>query len=145
MSRNFGLVPRNLIPSAADAPFHCPPDIVLDLPAPPSVNKTRRVDWAGKSKLLLWKKSADVLVHVAKARKPSLPLNKMPRFELAIVMSETHTNIDLDNGLKNIIDYLRRIGLIENDAKENMRALTVTWGSSEDAPHGCRVFVRPCA
>jgi Holliday junction resolvase RusA-like endonuclease len=57
------------------------------------------------------------------------------------VLSEHHTKIDLDNGLKALIDYLRRIELIEDDSHKHMRRLVVEWGI---APMGCRVTVRPC-
>ncbi len=130
-------------PSMADAPFHCPPDVTLDLPAPPSVNRTRKIDWKGKKQLTAWGNVADAYVLAAKGRQISpLRLVKHKRFELFITISEHHTRIDLDNGLKALIDYLRRIELIEDDGPKYMRKLTVTWGL---APHGCRVTVRPCA
>jgi Holliday junction resolvase RusA-like endonuclease len=130
-------------PSMADAPFHCPPDVVLDLPAPPSVNRTRKIDWKGKKQLTSWGNVADGFVLAAKGRKINpLQLRKIPRFELLITISEHHTKIDLDNGLKALIDYLRRIELIEDDGPKHMRRLTVEWGL---APFGARVTVRPCA
>ncbi len=130
-------------PSMADPPFACPPDIVLDLPAPPSVNKTRRVDWLGARVAKKWVNLCDPYVLAAKCRAVDpVRFNRIKRFELTITLSEAHTNIDLDNGLKVLIDYLRRIELIEDDAKRNMRGLHVTWGV---APAGVRVTVRPVA
>lgn len=129
-------------PSMADPPFAVPPDIVLDLPAPPSVNRTRKVDWKGKRQVAAFHNVADAYVLAAKGRSNSpLKLVTVPRFELTITMSEHHTKIDLDNGLKALIDYLRRIGLIEDDSPKHMRRLVVEWGV---APFGCRVTVRPC-
>jgi Holliday junction resolvase RusA-like endonuclease len=63
------------------------------------------------------------------------------RFELLIILSENHTRIDLDNGLKALIDYLRKIELIEDDSPKHMRRLVVEFGL---APFGCRVTVKPC-
>lgn len=131
------------LPSMADAPFHCPPDIVLDLPVPPSVNVTRRIDWKAARAVTAWKNVADAYVIAAKGRTQNpLRLMKVPRFELVITLSEHHTKIDLDNGLKALIDYLRRIELIEDDSPKHMRRLVVEWGL---APFGCRVIVRPMA
>lgn len=131
-----------VVPSMADPPFAVPPDIVLDLPAPPSVNRTRKIDWKGKRQVAAFQNVADAYVLAAKGRANSpLRLTKIPRFELTITMSEHHTRIDLDNGLKALIDYLRRIGLIEDDSPKHMRRLVVQWGL---APFGCRVTVRPC-
>jgi Holliday junction resolvase RusA-like endonuclease len=129
------------IPSMTDPPFAVPPDVVLDLPAPPSVNRTRRVDWKGKKQITAFTNVADAYVLAAKGRSNSpLRLVKIPRFELIITLSENHTKIDLDNGLKALIDYLRRIGLIEDDSPKHMRRLVVEWGR---APFGCRVTVKP--
>lgn len=127
------------ITSFADAPFHCPPDVVLDLPVPPSVNKTRRLDDAGRALTAKWRTLAHgVLMAAGFRRQPT----RIPRFGLWITVSESHTEQDLDNPLKNLIDYLRLIEVIENDAKRNMREIHVVWG---DAPEGIRVTVRPCA
>lgn len=121
-------------------------DIVLDLPVPPSVNKTRRYDMAATKIVRAWKDAAEPLVLVAKTSKANpLRLSKIERFEIAIVISEDHTEMDLDNGIKTLVDYLKTIGVIRDDAKKNMRGLTVTWGDSSEAPEGCRVYVRPLA
>lgn len=126
-----------------DAPFLTPLDIVLDLPAPPSINKLRKIDWWNHKRASKWRRLADGFVLAAKGRtRDPIKLKRIHRFELHITMSEAHTRIDLDNGIKCLIDYLHAIELIENDAPKNMRRLTVEWGR---APEGCRVLVRPCA
>ena len=138
----------DVVLSLADAPFHCPPEsaapeIVLDLPPPVSVNKLRKVDWSASKQWKDWKRSADSYVLAAKCRADNpLRLTKINRFEIWITLSEALVDIDADNSLKNLIDYLRRIELIENDAKKNMRGVHVVFGV---APTGCRVVVRPCA
>lgn len=115
--------------------------VTLDLPPPPSVNRTRKVDWSARAVVRAWTTVADTYVLAAKGRQiDPLRLTKIARFELQILLSEHHTRIDLDNGLKAVIDYLRRIELIEDDSPKHMRRLTIEWGR---APFGCRVVVRP--
>jgi Holliday junction resolvase RusA-like endonuclease len=129
-------------------PFALPPEaaVMLDLPVPPSVNKTRRYDFTHSKLVRAWKDQAEPLVLAAKTSTINpLRLSKIERFEIAIIVSEDDTDMDLDNGIKCLVDYLKTIGVIRDDAKKNMRGLTVIWGDSADAPEGCRVFVRPCA
>jgi Holliday junction resolvase RusA-like endonuclease len=130
------------LPSFSDRPFGAPLDVVLDLPVPPSVNRTRRVDLAGRRKVEAWHNVADEYVMVAKRRAiDPVKLTKIPRFELFVTVSEQHTRMDLDNGIKSLVDYLRRIEVIEDDSYKHMRGVHVTWGN---ARHGVRVVVRPC-
>jgi len=108
--------------------------ITIDLPTPPSVNRTvrRRPPIVG---LRTWNQNCDGVLLAAKLKwqKP------IEIFELEIVFTD-QARIDLDNGLKVLIDYLRRVRLIKNDAKKNLRRLTVSWGY---APFGCRVTIKP--
>ena len=121
-------------------PFTVPADIILDLPAPPSVNRTRKIDWSSRDVVRAWSNVANAYVLAAKSRTVSpLQLTKIARFELLIVLSAHHTKIDLDNSLKSLIDYLRHIGVIEDDSPKHMRRLVVEWGL---APFGCRVTVK---
>lgn len=129
------------MPSMTDPPFAPPADITLDLPAPPSVNRTRKLDFSSLRVTNAWKNVANEYVLVAKTRKNGpLKLTKIPRFELHVVFAET-SKLDLDNGLKALIDYLRKIELIEDDSPKHMRRLVVEFGL---APFGCRVTVKPC-
>lgn len=147
------MLKRRGVPGAANTadvsapPFAMPADqVMLDLPVPPSVNKTRRYDMAATKLVQRWKDLAQPLVLAAKTSAANpLKMSRIDRFELAIVVSEDHTNMDLDNGIKTLIDYLKTIGVIKNDAPKNLRGFSVIWGSRADAPEGCRVFVRPCA
>jgi hypothetical protein len=125
------------LPSFADPPFAYPPDVTIDLPSPLSVNRVRRVDRAAMRLHERWLVAADALVLSQRLRNIARQIHC---FELHIVFAEK--KIDLDNGIKQIVDYLRRIELIENDAPANLRKLTVEWG---DAPEGVRVTVRPLA
>lgn len=121
------------------APFALPIDIVLDLPAPPSVNRMRKWDAASQRMVNDWKKAADKFVLTQRRGQPRKIYGA---FAVEITMSEAHTGIDLDNGVKALIDYMRRIDAIENDSQKFLRKLTVIWGT---APEGCRVTVRPFA
>lgn len=116
---------------------------MLDLPAPPSVNRTRKVDWTMGPKYRGWTKRADRLVMASRGRTRDPQPRSIPgRFEVAITMSEKHTSIDLDNGIKALIDYLKRIEIVQDDGPKFFRRLTVEWGP---ALEGCRVVVRPCS
>lgn len=129
-------------PSYADPPFAVAPDMVIDLPAPPSVNRTRKLDFSSLRVTNAWKNVANAYVLAAKGRRNSpLRLAKVSRFELLVVFSEHH-KLDLDNGLKALIDYLRKIEAIEDDSPRHMRRLVVEFGN---APMGCRVTIKPLA
>jgi Holliday junction resolvase RusA-like endonuclease len=128
------------IPDMADAPFHCPADIVLDLPPPVSVNKTRRIDWNGHQKVKDWSRLADQFLICAKAAK-QVRFDRIPRYELHITLSEDHCKIDADNGLKLIIDYLRKREITADDGPNQLRKIVVEWGF---AAAGAKVIIRPC-
>lgn len=127
--------------SFTDRPFGVPLErapivTVLDLPCPPSVNRTRRLHRTNVKPE--WIKAADQLVLAARC-KTREPLRKITgQFELRIVFSEKHTRMDLDNGIKSATDYLRRVELITDDSPKYMRKITAEWGH---APEGCRVTI----
>jgi Holliday junction resolvase RusA-like endonuclease len=108
--------------------------IILDLPAPLSVNRTRRIDWSAKPHIGRWIKAADTLV-MAQGR---LPPRISGRFAVTVTMPE-HGSLDLDNSPKQVIDYLRRLELVENDSPRFMRQVLLNFG---EAPEGCRVTVQ---
>jgi len=133
-------------PSVAERPFALPVrelvTTVVDLPIPPSVNSARRVDWRSHAKVSAWHKSADnMMMFVPKAaRRPVLG-----KFELHITLSDQHTRMDLDNGIKALIDYLRRIELIVDDSPKYLRRLVVEWCHPAVAPQGARVTITELA
>lgn len=142
--RSEGVV--SLAPNLADtsaSPFLLLEEVSLNLPPPLSVNRLRKIDWASEVRNEPWKRGADSYVFMAK-RDPRNPLklSRIPRFEVLLVFDENQTGIDLDNGVKGILDYLCFIGLIEDDGPKYMRRLVVEWG---EAPTGCRVTIRPLA
>jgi hypothetical protein len=107
--------------------------IVLDLPKPLSVNRTRRIDWRAKPAIDRWVKSADALV-MSRGR---LQKRICGPFE-AIITLPIGSALDADNTPKMIIDYARRLELIDNDDPKRMRRLTVEFG---EAPEGCRLIL----
>lgn len=109
--------------------------IVLDLPAPLSVNETRRINWAAKPKIGRWIRAADALV-MSQGRLPT-PIHG--RFQVTLTMPMDGA-LDLDNTPKQVIDYLRRLELVDNDNPRHMRRVLLEFG---EAPEGCRVVVRP--
>mgnify|MGYP001607902233 CR=1 FL=1 len=124
-----------------DRPFGCPPDIVLDIPLPPSVNRTRKIDYAAAAEVEDWKRRTD-LVLMAHGQYRAAKKAALDRFEITIILSEQDCPLDLDNPIKAAIDYLRRIELIKNDDKRYMRRIVVEWG---EAPEGCRLVLRGVA
>lgn len=122
-----------------DRPFGVPPDTVLDIPVPPSVNKTRRINKAALPLVEKWEKQADLRLMASgqfrRAQKVSGP------YELTIVFSRQHCKIDPDNAIKSAVDYLRRIELITNDSPKYAARYVIEWGN---APEGCRLILRPC-
>lgn len=127
------------MPSCADAPFHCPPDITLDLPGPISVNRIWRKTKAGVIKspaYHAWIRQADAMLLELGQMKG---VRQIPgKFTATIVAKRS--NLDLDNNSKVVLDFLQSRGFIVNDRL--CEELTLRWG---DAPTGARVTVRPCA
>jgi Holliday junction resolvase RusA-like endonuclease len=99
----------------------------FDLPVPPSVNRTRKVDWRGKALRDDWKGRADILV-LAQAQ--GRPQTIAGQFEATITLRDGATRMDLDNAAKEVIDYARRIELVANDGPKHMRRLVVQWGAA---------------
>ncbi len=109
--------------------------MILDLPRPLSVNRTRRIDWSAKPAIRRWISSADALV----MSQGKLPNRISGRFEANLIFPETHA-LDLDNSPKMVLDYLRRLELIDNDDPRHMRRVVLEFGK---APEGCRAVVMP--
>jgi Holliday junction resolvase RusA-like endonuclease len=109
--------------------------IVLDLPAPLSVNDTRKIDWSAKARVDSWVRSADALV-MSQGR---LPKRISGPFQVTVTYP-MGCRIDYDNGAKMPIDFLRRLELIDDDSPEFMVRVVLERG---EAPEGCRVTVEP--
>lgn len=128
------------IPSMVDRPFGCPPDIVLDLPAPLSVNRIwRRTKTSKVSKsedYKRWIAEADGALLEFKQTRGVKPI--AGKFAATIIVKRSR--VDLDNNAKCVLDFLQSRNFIMNDAY--CEELTLKWG---EVPLGCRVIVRPCA
>jgi hypothetical protein len=112
--------------------------IKLDLPKPPSVNRTRRIDWAEYPRIKRWIDQADKLTTMAWAggKRPML----IPgQFEARIIFPDD-ASVDFDNTPKQIIDYAKRLGLIVDDSPKYMRRVIIEFG---DCPEGCRLILTP--
>ena len=125
------------LPSYADPPFACPPDIVLDLPAPISVNRLWRVSKRSVIKSVVytkWVKTADdMLLELGQLRGVKPIAGK---FTALIVVKRSR--MDIDNSAKCILDFLQSRNFIVND--KLCEELILRWG---EAPMGCRVTVKP--
>jgi Holliday junction resolvase RusA-like endonuclease len=130
-------------PSVADRPFALPArelvTTVVDLPRPPSVNRTRRVDYSQSKLVRQWYEQADQMMMFI-PRTSRQPVTG--KFELHITLDENSVRCDADNVLKALIDYLRRVELITDDSPKYMRRLVVEWGQ---VLAGCRVTITELA
>ena len=119
----------------SNPPFAVPADIVLDLPTPLSVNRTRRIDWKSYPKVKAWIREADGMFLMQKRKlAPSIK----GRYEIIITLRDGSA-IDADNPVKILIDFVRRVKLVSDDSPAFMRRVTIEFGAVE----GCRVTVRP--
>lgn len=121
-----------------DPPFLPAIETVLDIPVPPSVNRTRKINYAALGQIAAWRKHADVLLMASGQLRGAIV--NIPRYELEIILDEAKCRIDPDNVLKAAIDYLRRIEVIQDDSPKHARKITVRWGKVEA---GCRLIVTP--
>jgi Holliday junction resolvase RusA-like endonuclease len=110
--------------------------ITIDLPCCLSTNRRRKIDWASQRAHKAWLKNADAHVLVAKSK--GLKLERIKRFEIEIMVDHSG-RIDLDN-LKQVPDYLKRIGMIFDDKPSCMQAVHIVQG---DAPAGLRITITP--
>src|SRR5215831_5986183 len=103
-------------------------DIVLDLPLPPTVNATRRIDWAKYRAYQAWQKHCDQLLLSRKFRETT----GLGPHEVHIVVSNVRR--DLDNSVKPIMDYLVKIDLLGDDSPHFVRRIIVELGPTDE---GC--------
>lgn len=109
--------------------------IVFDLPLPMSVNRTRRIDYRSMPAQRAWKQQADNLYLMQKRG-----LGKIDGpFEATITICSS-CRLDLDNGVKQLLDTARGYGLVPDDSPKYLRRLTVQFG---EAPEGARLMITP--
>jgi Holliday junction resolvase RusA-like endonuclease len=121
-------------------------DITLDLPLPPSVNRTRRLNKGELWRVERWRENADKLVTAqwaaAKLRGSSRPGLGLQPFSLLIYVTEKYRG-DLDNIIKAVPDYLRRIEVVHDDSRPFMREVILRWCPAHVAPEGIHVIISP--
>ena len=110
--------------------------IVLDLPAPISVNRSRRIDWATYPKVKEWQRQADNFFLV---QKRNLPPPITGKYEITLTLKDG-SKLDADNAVKLLIDTVRRFKLVTDDSPEFMRRVVIEFGEVKE---GCRVTVKP--
>lgn len=126
-------------PNTADVsqpPFALPPDIVLDLPPPISVNRIWRKTKTGVMKSPAytgWIARADAMLMDLGQLQGVKPIPG--RFTASIMVKRSR--LDLDNNSKCVLDFLQSRNFIVDD--KLCEELTLRWG---DAPTGCRVTVK---
>lgn len=123
---------------SVNSPFGLPPDIEIHLPPPLSVNATRRVNYSAMGRITRWRQEADALFLSVKRQLAGRKI--FGRYEAIVVLSEAN-RLDIDNGVKGLLDYARHCGLVEDDSPKYLRKLTVKFG---DAPYGAKLVLRPC-
>jgi hypothetical protein len=129
------------IPSMSDRPFGVPLDIVLDIPVPPSVNRTRKINWREHKKYEKWRFDAGFHL-VANGQFRAIKNLRLTRYELTVTLDEKQCKLDPDNPIKAASDLLKYLGAIVDDAPRHARRITVEWGH---APDGCRLTLRRAA
>jgi len=130
-------VPSPFIPpDVSDPPFV--PDLTIDLPVPPSTNKVRKIDYAGRRLVKAWHANCDALLISNGQVRGRKRIDG--QYEVRIVVDEKATKCDLANLEKSAIDYLVDIDLVKDDGKKHLRRLTMEWGH---APQGIRMIVKP--
>jgi Holliday junction resolvase RusA-like endonuclease len=107
--------------------------ITLDLPTPPSVNRTRKIDWKGEAKRRAWVAQCDKHLTVQRIKPHNVAI--AGRYQATISLPED-CPIDPDNGIKALLDYVRRVELVRDDSRKYLRRLVVEFG---EAPEGVRV------
>jgi hypothetical protein len=112
--------------------------IVLDLPIPPSVNRTRRVDWQGHKQVKEFYTRSDLFLSAHDRDAPRKTRIITGPYQLTIAIPETLSGIDLDNHCKTLIDYLVSREFVAGDDKQHLRRLVVEWAFETVA---CRITI----
>ena|SRR5215471_8663662 len=112
------------------------PSLILELPLPPSVNRTSGLRLGNEHQdVKAWRKSADAhLIYTRQSRH----LRAIAGEVVIEISWATQMLGDIDNRIKHLLDYLQRLRVVENDSR--CRELHVRYSG---AHVGCRVRVRP--
>ena len=112
--------------------------IELHLPAPLSVNRTRRLNKAALGEIARWEAEADRL-YLWQKRDIGMMNSVEPPYEVYIVLNKA-CRLDGDNGVKILLDTAVRFGLLPDDGPKYVRRIVVEYG---DAEYGSRLIIRP--
>jgi hypothetical protein len=111
--------------------------ITIDLPAPYSVNSTRRVNWGYIAKHRKWQAEADAIVTISGQHKQNPILGQ---YEVKFIIDDGKCRSDPDNIIKALLDYVRvRLQLITDDSPKYIRKYSVEYGY---APEGVRMIIK---
>jgi hypothetical protein len=109
-----------------------PTVVTLELPLPPSVNQTRRLDAFGNRARHQFYLRTDL--HLSAYGPQPAPVRKITgRYAIAIQIPE-HSRLDLDNHCKVLLDYLVSREFVAGDDKRYLRRLTIEWVDAEQCP-----------
>ncbi len=121
----------------SNPPFALPPEIVLDLPKPPSTNglffNSSGGGRARTAEYRSWLTEAGWAVRIQRQKNIKGPV------KIGIAIEDAGKG-DLDNFCKATCDLLVKHGLIEGDDRSIVRLIGMEWSTSVT---GCRVIVRP--
>jgi hypothetical protein len=98
------------------------------------VNRTRRINRASLPAIREWRRRSDALFLLQK-RKLAAGGSITGPFEATITIASS-SRLDLDNGVKLLIDTAREYGLVPDDSPKYLRRLTLEFGQTE---HGARL------
>jgi hypothetical protein len=117
--------------------------ITLDLPVPPSVNITRRIDRVGEKRRRKFYLTADLFIS-ANGSRPAPVRVITGAYELHIQIPESASRLDLDNHRKCLIDYLVSREFVAGDSKHQLRRLVVEWiPAGHVHMPACHVTIKP--
>ena len=125
------------------APFHIPEpiEVTVDLPFPPSINRTRRINWQKRWIATEWTKNADAHLMANKGVWNKHTIHGP--CEAYIALNVEGGLGDLDNRIKHLLDYAQRIELLDND--NLIMKLTIEWVKPTAAPVGCWLILKELA
>lgn len=115
-------------------------DIVLDLPLPPSVNRTRRINWANYREYRQWQSDADKTLMLYKQNRQR-PISGP--FHMLVEISYDLLKSDPDNIVKCLLDYCVSRELVPDDRKAFLQGFSVSFAPNLN--NGCRIILRSAA
>jgi Holliday junction resolvase RusA-like endonuclease len=110
--------------------------ITLDIPLPPSVNKVRRINWAGYRDYKRWQEDADKTLMLHQQNKQH---SILAPYEITIEVDYSKLQSDLDNIVKALIDYCVSRCFVPDDHKRFLKGFRVRF--TDHLPDGCRVTI----